>query len=55
MPYQSKTGLDWALHVVRREPAAHGFGLQVGMEPLSKLLVHMFRYTSPALRDARAR
>jgi hypothetical protein len=24
---------------VRRKPAAHAFGLQVGMEPLGKLLV----------------
>ena len=28
-----------ALDVVRREPAAHALGLQVGMEPLGKLLV----------------
>src|ERR1022692_409171 len=27
------------LHFLRREPAAHAFGLQVGMEPVGKLLV----------------
>ena len=31
--------LPASLDVVRREPAAHAFGLQVSMEPLSKLLV----------------
>src|SRR5271165_3725730 len=28
-----------ALNIVRRKPAAHAFGLQIGMEPLGKLLV----------------
>jgi hypothetical protein len=28
-----------SLHFLWRKPAAHAFGLQVGMEPLGKLLV----------------
>jgi len=31
--------LSPTMYVVRRKPAAHALGLQVGMQPLSKLLV----------------